>query len=128
VIEEVKKDGNIILFIDEIHTIIGAGASEGSMDAANILKANVGERGTPTIGAITLKSIGKHYFWTTRLAGGLPGGKDFQTWWNKVWIGGPRFQGLERLLPRIYWRGGTLGRGGFKENFNQLMGSQFLRN
>ena len=38
VIKEVQKVGNIILFIDEIHTIIGAGASEGSMDAANILK------------------------------------------------------------------------------------------
>jgi len=40
VIKEVQKVGNIILFIDEIHTIIGAGASEGSMDAANILKAS----------------------------------------------------------------------------------------
>ena len=38
VIDEVKKAGDIILFIDEIHTIVGAGASEGSMDAANILK------------------------------------------------------------------------------------------
>jgi ATP-dependent Clp protease ATP-binding subunit ClpB len=38
VIKEVQSDGNIILFIDEIHTIIGAGASEGSMDAANMLK------------------------------------------------------------------------------------------
>src|SRR3990167_11548552 len=38
VIDEVKKSGNVILFIDEIHTIVGAGASEGSMDAANILK------------------------------------------------------------------------------------------
>ncbi len=38
VIEEVKKSANVILFIDEIHTIVGAGASEGGMDAANILK------------------------------------------------------------------------------------------
>ncbi len=38
VIEEVKKSANVILFIDEIHTIVGAGASEGGMDAVNILK------------------------------------------------------------------------------------------
>ncbi|MFZ5375269.1 MAG: AAA family ATPase, partial [Campylobacterota bacterium] len=38
VVDEVKKSANVILFIDEIHTIVGAGASEGSMDAANILK------------------------------------------------------------------------------------------
>lgn len=38
IVNEIKKSGNVILFIDEIHTIIGAGASEGSMDAANILK------------------------------------------------------------------------------------------
>ena len=37
-IDEVKQDGNIILFIDELHTIIGAGSAEGSTDAANILK------------------------------------------------------------------------------------------
>ena len=43
VIDEVKQAGNIILFIDEIHTIIGAGASEGSMDAANILKPSLEE-------------------------------------------------------------------------------------
>ena len=37
-IDEVKQDGNVILFIDELHTIIGAGSAEGSADAANILK------------------------------------------------------------------------------------------
>lgn len=37
-VDEVQEDGNIILFIDEIHTLIGTGAAEGSMDAANILK------------------------------------------------------------------------------------------
>lgn len=38
VIDEVREDGNILLFIDELHTIIGAGGAEGAMDASNILK------------------------------------------------------------------------------------------
>ena len=37
-IDEVKKAGNVILFIDELHTIVGAGSAEGAVDAANILK------------------------------------------------------------------------------------------
>ena len=41
-IDEVKQDGNVILFIDELHTIIGAGAAEGAVDAANILKPVLG--------------------------------------------------------------------------------------
>lgn len=44
--EEVKNSGNIILFIDEIHTIIGAGGAEGALDAANILKPSLSRRGT----------------------------------------------------------------------------------
>jgi ATP-dependent Clp protease ATP-binding subunit ClpB len=61
VIQEVKKDGNIILFIDEIHTIIGAGASEGSMDAANILKPSLARGELHTIGATTLKEYRKYF-------------------------------------------------------------------
>ncbi|WP_458699507.1 ATP-dependent Clp protease ATP-binding subunit [Sulfurospirillum sp. 1307] len=61
VIEEVKKDGNIILFVDEIHTIVGAGASEGSMDAANILKPALARGELHTIGATTLKEYRKHF-------------------------------------------------------------------
>jgi ATP-dependent Clp protease ATP-binding subunit ClpB len=61
VIEEVKKAGNIILFIDEIHTIIGAGASEGSMDAANILKPSLARGELHTIGATTLKEYRKYF-------------------------------------------------------------------
>jgi ATP-dependent Clp protease ATP-binding subunit ClpB len=60
VIEEVKKDGNIILFIDEIHTIVGAGASEGSMDAANMLKPMLARGELHTIGATTLKEYRKY--------------------------------------------------------------------
>ncbi|HIP19674.1 MAG TPA: AAA family ATPase, partial [Sulfurimonas sp.] len=55
VIEEVKENGKIILFIDEIHTIVGAGAGEGGMDAANILKPALARGELNTIGATTLK-------------------------------------------------------------------------
>jgi len=61
VIKEVKKVGNIILFIDEIHTIIGAGASEGSMDAANILKPALARGELFAIGATTLKEYRKYF-------------------------------------------------------------------
>ena len=61
VINEVKQSGNIILFIDEIHTIIGAGASEGSMDAANILKPALARGELHTIGATTLKEYRKYF-------------------------------------------------------------------
>jgi ATP-dependent Clp protease ATP-binding subunit ClpB len=61
VVDEVKQDGNIILFIDEIHTIVGAGASEGSMDAANILKPALARGELHTIGATTLKEYRKYF-------------------------------------------------------------------
>ncbi|CAI6159948.1 MAG: Chaperone protein ClpB [uncultured Sulfurimonas sp.] len=61
VIQEVKESGNIILFIDEIHTIVGAGASEGSMDAANILKPALARGELNTIGATTLKEYRKYF-------------------------------------------------------------------
>ena len=61
VIDEVKENGKIILFIDEIHTIVGAGASEGSMDAANILKPALARGELHTIGATTLKEYRKFF-------------------------------------------------------------------
>ena len=61
VIDEVKQNGQIILFIDEIHTIVGAGASEGSMDAANILKPALARGELHTIGATTLKEYRKYF-------------------------------------------------------------------
>ncbi len=61
VIDEVRKSANIILFIDEIHTIVGAGASEGSMDAANILKPALARGELHTIGATTLKEYRKYF-------------------------------------------------------------------
>lgn len=58
--EEVKNSGNIILFIDEIHTIIGAGAAEGSADAANILKPSLARGEFQLIGATTIDEYRKH--------------------------------------------------------------------
>jgi len=61
VIDEVKASTNIILFIDEIHTIIGAGGSEGGNDAANILKPALARGELRTIGATTLKEYRKYF-------------------------------------------------------------------
>ena len=59
-IDEVAKSGNIILFIDEIHTIIGAGAAEGAVDAANILKPQLARGEIQIIGATTIEEYRKH--------------------------------------------------------------------
>ena len=59
-IDEVKNDGNVILFIDELHTIIGAGAAEGSADAANILKPSLARGDFQVIGATTLNEYRKY--------------------------------------------------------------------
>ena len=58
--EEIRKAGDIILFIDEIHTIIGAGAAEGAIDAANILKPALARGEIQIIGATTLEEYRKH--------------------------------------------------------------------
>ncbi len=59
-LQEIKKSGNIILFIDELHTIIGAGAAEGAMDAANILKPLLSRGEVQIIGATTLNEYRKY--------------------------------------------------------------------
>ncbi len=59
-IEEVKKAGDIILFIDEVHTLIGAGSAEGAVDAANILKPSLARGEIQVIGATTLEEYRKH--------------------------------------------------------------------
>ena len=58
--DEVKSDENIILFIDEVHTLIGAGAAEGAIDAANILKPALARGELQCIGATTIDEYRKH--------------------------------------------------------------------
>ncbi|HNY58727.1 MAG: ATP-dependent chaperone ClpB [Bacteroidales bacterium] len=59
--EVIESDGEIILFIDEIHTLVGAGASEGAMDAANILKPALARGELRAVGATTLKEYQKYF-------------------------------------------------------------------
>ena len=59
-IDEVKNAGDVILFIDELHTIIGAGSAEGAVDAANILKPSLARGEMQVIGATTLEEYRKH--------------------------------------------------------------------
>ncbi|MEG1963872.1 MAG: ATP-dependent Clp protease ATP-binding subunit [Clostridia bacterium] len=59
-IKQIQADGNIIVFIDEIHNIVGAGSAEGSMDAGNILKPMLARGELQTIGATTINEYRKH--------------------------------------------------------------------
>jgi ATP-dependent Clp protease ATP-binding subunit ClpC len=60
VMDEIKKNGNILLFIDELHTIVGAGAAEGAIDASNILKPALSRGDIQCIGATTIDEYRKH--------------------------------------------------------------------
>ena len=60
VMDEIRKEKNIILFLDELHTIVGAGSAEGTMDAANIIKPALSRRELQCIGATTLKEYRKY--------------------------------------------------------------------
>ena len=60
IIEEVSKDGNVILFIDELHNIVGAGSAEGAVDAANILKPSLARGELQVIGATTIDEYRKY--------------------------------------------------------------------
>ncbi len=61
VLKEIKTRGDIVLFIDEIHTLVGAGAAEGAIDAASILKPMLARGELQTIGATTLDEYRKHF-------------------------------------------------------------------
>ena len=61
VLKEIKTRGDIVLFIDEIHTLVGAGAAEGAIDAASILKPMLARGELQTIGATTLEEFRKHF-------------------------------------------------------------------
>ncbi|MBX9744922.1 MAG: ATP-dependent Clp protease ATP-binding subunit, partial [Chlamydiales bacterium] len=60
VMDEIKKNGNVLIFIDELHTIVGAGAAEGAIDASNILKPALSRGEIQCIGATTLDEFRKH--------------------------------------------------------------------
>ena len=77
--DEIRQAGNIILVIDEMHTLIGAGAAEGAIDAANILKPALSRGEIQVIGATTLDEYRKHIEKTLLL-------KDVFKWflWNSL--------------------------------------------
>ena len=61
VLEEIRRRGDVIIFIDEIHTLVGAGSAEGSIDGANILKPALARGELQTVGATTLEEFRKHF-------------------------------------------------------------------
>ncbi|HBG23180.1 MAG TPA: ATP-dependent Clp protease ATP-binding subunit ClpC, partial [Peptococcaceae bacterium] len=60
VIEEIRSSGNVLLFIDEVHTLVGAGAAEGAIDAANILKPALARGELQCVGATTIDEYRKN--------------------------------------------------------------------
>ena len=60
IVQEIRRSGNVILFVDEMHTLVGAGAAEGAIDAANLLKPALGRGEIQILGATTLEEYRRH--------------------------------------------------------------------
>src|SRR5699024_1587359 len=60
ILAEIRRSGNVILFVDEMHTLVGAGAAEGAIDAANLLKPALGRGEVQILGATTLEEYRRH--------------------------------------------------------------------
>ena len=74
VVDEVRENQGILLFIDELHTIIGAGGAEGALDASNILKPSLSRGKLQIIGATTLEEYRKYIEKDAALGATLPTG------------------------------------------------------
>lgn len=88
VMDEIKKNGNVLLFIDELHTIVGAGAAEGAIDASNILKPALSRGEIQCIGATTVDEYRKHIEKDAALE------RRFQ----KIWINPPSVEETIEIL------------------------------
>ena len=73
-VKEIRTKGDIILFIDELHTLVGAGSAEGAIDAASILKPLLARGELQTIGATTLDEYRKHLEKDAALGAPVPAG------------------------------------------------------
>jgi ATP-dependent Clp protease ATP-binding subunit ClpC len=81
VLKEIRTRGDIVLFIDELHTLVGAGAAEGAIDAASILKPMLARGELQTIGATTIDEYRKHLRRTPpSSAGSSPSRSSSPTW------------------------------------------------
>lgn len=88
VMDEIKKNGNVLLFIDELHTIVGAGAAEGAIDASNILKPALSRGEIQCIGATTVDEYRKHIEKDAALE------RRFQ----KIWVNPPSIEETIEIL------------------------------
>ena len=112
VINEVtKSDGNIILFIDEIHTLVGAGKGEGAMDAANILKPALARGELRSIGATTLDEYQKYFEKDKALETSFPDSHGRRTGYSQLYLHLAWTEGALRESPSGAYQGRSHHRG-----------------